>query len=338
MRKFLIGFRTSIKVAALLVVSMIIIFTVAMCVYKPIYSVTLDGEMIGYSKDRAALQTKINDYMYNGQGDVAFIQIDKMPEYSLCFLKRGIETNDEEIYEKVISTGVEYYKYYALTVNNEEKLYVETFGAAEEIVNDLKDKNSNNLDSLAIQEKWEREKKEFTDRETAVAALFEEKRVVAVAETNDTNNSSEKSSKSSSSSSNGKVSKAKIGKGYKSAGINFIRPVSGSVSSRYGPRWGTTHKGTDIAAPTGTPIKASAAGTVTFAGEYSTYGKLVIISHGNGVQTYYGHCSVLNVKEGQKVSSGQVIAKVGSTGNATGPHLHFEIRINGVAYNAELYI
>ena len=333
MRRFLIGLRTSIKIVALLVVSMIIIFTVAMCVYKPIYSVTLDGEMIGYSRDRATLQTKINDYMKEGQGDVAFIQIDKMPEYKLCFLKRGVETNDEEIYEKVISTGRAYYKCYALTVNNEEKLYVENFGAAEEIVNALKDKNSNNLDRLAIQEKWDTEKKTFTDKDTAVSALFEEKVVVAaINEPKDTTKST------SSGTSNGKVSRAKIGKGYKSAGINFIRPVSGTVSSRYGPRWGTTHKGTDIAAATGTPIKASAAGTVTFSGEYSTYGKLVIISHGNGVQTYYGHCSVLNVKEGQKVSSGQVIAKVGSTGNASGPHVHFEIRINGVAYNAELYI
>lgn len=336
MRRFLIGLRTSIKVVALLVVSMIIIFTVAMCVYKPIYSVTLDGEMIGYSKDRAALQTKINDYTQKGQGDVAFIQIDEMPEYQLCFLKRGIETNDEEIYEKVISTGRAYYKCYALTVNNEEKLYVENFGAAEEIVNALKDKNSNNLDRLAIQEKWDTEKKTFTDKDTAVSALFEEKIVVAAA--NEVKDTSKSSSSETSSSSSGKVSKAKIGKGYKSAGINFIRPVSGTVSSRYGPRWGTTHKGTDIAASTGTPIKAAAAGTVTFSGKYSTYGNLVIISHGNGVQTYYGHCSVLNVKEGQKVSSGQVIAKVGSTGNATGPHLHFEIRINGVSYNAELYI
>ncbi len=336
MRRFLIGLRTSIKIVALLVVSMVIIFTIAMCVYKPIYSVTLNGEMIGYSRDRATLQTKINDYTQKGQGDVAFIQIDEMPEYKLCFLKRGIETNDEEIYEKVISTGEAYYKYYALTINGEEKLYVETFSDAQEVVDALKDKNSNNLDRLGIKESWATEKKEYTNKDTAVSALFEEKIVVAAA--NEVKDTSKPSASETSSKSNGKVTKAKIGKGYKSAGINFIRPVSGTVSSRYGPRWGTTHKGTDIAASTGTPIKAAAAGTVTFSGKYSTYGNLVIISHGNGVQTYYGHCSVLNVKEGQKVSSGQVIAKVGSTGNATGPHLHFEIRINGVSYNAELYI
>ncbi len=272
----------------------------------------------------------------DGSDDAAFIQIDIMPEYKLCFLKRGVETNDEEIYEKVISTGRSYYRCYALTINNEEKLYVENFGAAEEIVNALKDKNSNNLDKLAIQEKWDTEKKTYTDKDTAVSSLFEEKIVVAAI--NEPKDTSTSTSSGTSSSSSGKVTRAKIGKGYKSAGINFIRPVSGTVTSRYGPRWGTTHKGTDIAAATGTPIKAAAAGTVTFSGEYSTYGKLVIISHGNGVQTYYGHCSVLNVKEGQKVSSGQLIAKVGSTGNASGPHLHFEIRINGVSYNAELYI
>lgn len=321
MRKFLIGLRTSIKLVALFAVSLIIIFTVAMCVYKPIYSVSLNGELVGYSKDKAALQAKILDYVENGdEGDVAFVKINNMPEYKLCFLKRGIETNDDEIYEKVVSTGTAYYKYYALLVNNEEKLYVETFENAENIVNKLKEKESNNINQLSISEKWGTEKKEFTDNETAVSKLYEDKKVVIA----------QARSKG--------VTRAKVGKGYKSAGINFIKPVIGTTTSRYGPRWGTTHRGTDIAASTGTPIKAAAAGTVTFSGKYSTYGNLIIISHGNGVQTYYGHCSALIAKVGDCVTQGQLIAKVGATGNASGPHLHFEIRINDVAYNAELYI
>ena len=128
MKKLLVRLRTSIKAIVLFVISSIIIFGIAMCVYKPIYSVSLNGEMIGYSSDRTALQSKILDYIENGNEDnVAFVQIDNMPEYKLCFLKRGIETSDEEIYQKVIETGTTYYKYYALAVSNEEKLRIRKY-------------------------------------------------------------------------------------------------------------------------------------------------------------------------------------------------------------------
>lgn len=179
MRKFIIGLRTSIKILALFIVSCLIVFTIVICIYKPIYSVSLNGEMIGYSQDKAKLQSRILDYIENGDGDnVAFVQIDEMPEYNLCFLKRGIETNDEEIFQKVIAGGEPYYKYYALALNNEEKLYVATFEAAEEVVNGLKEKNSNNVDNLSIVEKYVSEKKELTDTETAISKLYEEKKVV----------------------------------------------------------------------------------------------------------------------------------------------------------------
>ncbi len=326
MRKFIIGLRTSIKVIVLFVVSLIVIFTIAMCVYKPIYSVTLNGEMIGYSEDKAALQARILEYVENGNEDnVAFVQIDSMPEYNLCFLKRGIETNDEEIYEQVISAGITYYRYYAILVDNEEKLYVASFDEAESVVDGLKEKNSNNVDGLSIVEKYVTEKCEVTDTETAISSLYEEKKTTTttVATTSSTSG----------------VTTAKVGSGYKETGISFIKPVNGTISSRFGSRWGTTHKGTDYAAPTGTSIYAAAAGTVTFAGwGGSSYGYLVIISHGNGVQTYYAHCSSVLTTVGATVAQGDLIAKVGATGNATGSHLHFEIRIDGVAYNAEYYV
>ena len=98
------------------------------------------------------------------------------------------------------------------------------------------------------------------------------------------------------------------------------------------------HTGLDIGAPTGTPIKAAASGTVTFAGVKKSYGYMVVISHGDGIETYYGHCSKLYVTAGEKVSQGEVIAAVGSTGNSTGPHLHLEVRVNGVAYNPQNYV
>ena len=101
------------------------------------------------------------------------------------------------------------------------------------------------------------------------------------------------------------------------------------VSSGFGTRWGRLHRGVDLALAQGSPIYAADSGTVYFAGDGGGYGNLVKVDHGNGMQTYYAHCSSLLVTSGQKVSRGEKIALTGSTGNSTGPHLHFEVIING---------
>ena len=119
---------------------------------------------------------------------------------------------------------------------------------------------------------------------------------------------------------------------------SFIRPVNVPISSRYGYRWGRRHLGDDYAAAVGTPIKASDGGTVVTAGWYYGYGLTVIINHGGGVKTLYGHCSRLNVSVGDKVFQGQNIAAVGNTGNSTGPHCHFEIIVNGSHVDPSLYV
>ena len=124
----------------------------------------------------------------------------------------------------------------------------------------------------------------------------------------------------------------------------FRWPTSGRITSYFGGRsspggiGSTNHKGIDIAAPKGTPVYASDGGTVTYAGWMSGYGYLVRIDHGNGYVTYYGHNSSLLVSVGQHVYKGQQIARVGSTGNSTGNHCHFEIRYNGVAKNPLNYL
>ena len=126
-----------------------------------------------------------------------------------------------------------------------------------------------------------------------------------------------------------------------SLGISLIRPVSGIITSRFGAGSRirrSSHTGLDIATSTGTPIQAAASGTVTFSGYKGSYGNMIVITHSNGVQTYYGHCSKLYVSAGTTVSQGQTIAAVGSTGNSTGPHLHLEVRVNGVAYNPQNYV
>lgn len=121
----------------------------------------------------------------------------------------------------------------------------------------------------------------------------------------------------------------------------FARPYYGTITARFGSRgsrWASTHTGIDYAGRTGDPIKAADGGTVTYAGWNGSYGKMVKISHGNGMETWYAHMSSISVKSGQKVAKGATIGKIGSTGNSSGPHLHFEVRKNGVAKNPSNYV
>ena len=336
MRKLLVKIRTSLKFLILVCVATFLIIGAVAIIYKPIYSVSLNGELIGYCKDKSELQKRISDYVENGNGDnenLAFISIEQMPTYKLCLLKRGVTTNDDEIFEKVKNTGVAYYKYFAILDDEEEKAYVSKFEEAEAIVDKLKDKKSNNIDDISIIEKYETELKDFSSEDDVVSKLYE-KKVVKVAKT-------ETSTNTSSSSGTLKMSKG-TSSGSPDIGINLIKPITGTITSRFSSvsrvRSYVPHTGLDIAAPSGTSVKAAASGTVAYSGWKGDYGKLVVISHGNGVQTYYGHCSKLYVSVGDKVSQGDKISAVGSTGNSTGPHLHLEVRVNGVAYNPQNYV
>lgn len=250
-----------------------------------------------------------------------------LPNYKLCLLRKDVITNDEEIFQKVKAKGIPYYRYYAIAEGEEEKLYVSNFEEAEKIVNGLKEKNSSNIEKISIIEKYEENTQDFIDTEEAVAKLYTEPvKKVNVAKTKTT----------------GKVNTSlKTSGGKADIGMSLVRPISGVITSRFGVRSNlrkSSHTGLDIAASTGTQIGAAASGTVTFSGRKGSYGNMIVITHDNGVQTYYAHCSALYVSAGTSVSQGQTIAAVGSTGNSTGPHLHLEVRVNGVAYNPQNYV
>lgn len=331
LKKLLLHTRRSIKMLILILLSIFLIIGLVVLFYRPTYKVYINGEQVGYTENKSKLQAKINDYIENGDSsNVAYVQVDNLPEYEMCLLKKGETANDDEIFEKIKSQGIPYYRYYAILENQEEKLYVSNFTEAETVVNNLKEKESNNIDNITIAEKYDTELKDFISAEEAVAKLYVEKpkQEIKVA--------SSKSSKS------GYVNTSTAISGKKaSLGISLIRPVSGVITSRFAASSrirSSSHTGLDIATSTGTPIKAAASGKVTFSGTKGSYGKMVVINHSNGVQTYYAHCSKLYVSVGEQVAQGQTIAAVGSTGNSTGPHLHLEIRINGVAYNPQNYV
>lgn len=240
------------------------------------------------------------------------------------FIEKDNQANDEEIFEKVKNSGTTYYEYYAIVVSNEEKYYVGTKDEAEAIINELKSKKSTNINKIAYTQVHSTEMKEFTEKDKVVTALYVKPVVVAT--------SAYATYKGQKIASTETPSSAVLG-------IGLIRPVSGIITSRFGQRASGKHTGLDIATSTGTTIVAAAAGTVTYSGNNGGgLGNFIKISHGNGVETVYGHCSKLYVTTGQTVAQGEAIAAVGSTGNSTGPHLHLEIRVNGVRQNPQIYL
>ena len=310
-------------------------------IYRPTYGVYLKGELIGYTNDKVTLQNKINSYVSSGDGsNIAFVDMDELPVYKSTMLKKDVDTNDDEIYDTVIASGTKYYKYYAITDDNEEKANLLTFADAEKAVNQLKDDDSANADDLGIVEKYDtkevvgpgvevpEEKKDSVIKTTTVDDAVEEIYV-------------EKVYYSYSSYENIGVVIAGGTPVSTDLGVSLIKPVSGIISSRYGWRARDNHPGLDIAAPEGTAIKAAAAGTVTASGYtdgYEGYGNIVVVQSTGSLAIRYGHCSRVYVRVGEHVEQGQVIAAVGSTGYSTGPHLHFEIRYNGYTIDPQNYV
>ncbi len=334
LKKLTVQVKKTIKFIILLIISVFLILGAFIFLYKPTYSVSINGQQVGYTDNKGKLQQKINDYIEKGDSEnVAFVQMENLPEYKLCLLKKDVVTNDDEIFEQIKQAGTSYYRYYAIAENDEEKVYVTNFEEAENIINELKTKESTNINDISIVEKYETETKNFENVETAVASLYKEAPKV---------NPAEVAKVASNVKTGGTVNTStKVLGGKADIGINLIRPISGVITSRFGVSSrvrSSAHTGLDISAAIGTPIKAAAAGTVSFAGNKGSFGKMIAINHGNGVQTYYCHCSALYASVGQSVAQGEVISAVGSTGNSTGPHLHLEVRINGTPYNPQNYV
>jgi len=330
LKNAIIYLRTWFKFTILLFVGAVIICFLIFVVYKPMYSVTLNGEFLGYTSDKSYLQSKINEYTKSGDNqNVAFIEIDSFPEYQICLLKKGLTANDDEILAHVFETGTPYYKYYAVMESGVEKCYVSNYTEAESIINGLKEKNSDNRDNITYMVKYDVQSSEFTDTETAIASLYKEPPV---------------NTKEPSVTSTGRNTVV-----YKNSTLGLAsiqQPISGRLTSRFAENSrirSSSHTGLDIAAPKGTPVYPITSGKVTYSGRKGSYGNLVIVSHGKNssgqaIESWYAHNTKLNVNVGDSVNENTVISNVGSTGNSTGPHLHLEIRINGTPVNPQNYL
>lgn len=281
--------------------------------YKPMYEVKISGEQVGYLETKSALDEVIEENIETYSSKIIDnVELTESPELQLKLVEKNQESNESEITAALQKELDITYKSYEIIYNDEVIDSVDSMEKAEQIVNEIKEKNSDI--ELTINKKVTKNIEEITTN------------TVEVAKENI-------------------IKKLGLDELEAISDINGIKiatlPVTGSISSRYGVSSKirvSTHTGLDIAASRGTPIKAIADGTVTFASYSGSYGNLVKIDHGNGVESWYAHASKINVKVGQEIKAGDIIATVGSTGNSTGPHLHLEIRINGNHVNPQKYI
>ena len=291
------------------------------------YKVKISGEEVGYIQDKISFEENVKESIIeNATKNIDTIDLKEIPEYELKLVDRTLKTNEDEISENMQEEAIITYKYYEIAFNNETVNSVNTEEEAEELVNNIKQENNNQELNLTIIEKYTDNSEQVNTDELQVAKTEVQTKI----------NEKEEEDKKQ------KEEEERINS---MPNVNGIRlaytPINGSITSRYGVSSRlrkSTHTGLDIAAPTGTIIKAVAEGTVTCASYNGAYGNLVKIEHGNGVETWYAHTSKMYVTPGQEVKAGDVIALVGSTGNSTGPHLHLEIRINGEHVNPQEYL
>ena len=296
--------------------------------FKPIYQVSISGEEVGYIESKTELEDNVKQTINENNENVDSVKITIEPEYELKLVNRTIETNEEEVASAITKDMIVTYKYYEIALNESVIDTVSTIEDAEELINEIKENKQEELEqnniNLTVTEKYTEEKVETSTIEIARVNLNSKV---------DTAIEEEKARKEEEE----RIKNMPDVNGIKLA----TAPITGTITSRYGVSSSirsSRHTGLDIAATKGTPIKVVADGTVTFARYNGSYGYLVKVNHGNGVETWYAHTSKMYVTVGQEVKAGDIIALVGSTGNSTGPHLHFEIRINGEHVNPQNYL
>ena len=304
------------KILNITLISIGFIIALILIKYKPMYEVKISGEKIGYIENKKAINETIKNNIENyNKKTIEKIELEETPEYELKLVERTQKENESEVIVTLQNELEITYKYYEIAYDNENVEKVEDKETAEKLVEDIKKLSSEEI-KLEVNEKTTNNVQELNTNTIEVAEQNLIKKLDLKTEENT-----------------------------EITNINGIKiatiPVSGTISSRYGVSSSirsSRHTGLDIAASKGTQIKVVADGTVISAEYSGSYGYLVKVDHGNSVETWYAHTSKMYVTKGEKVKAGDVIALVGSTGNSTGPHLHFEIRINGEHVNPQNYL
>ena len=309
------------KILNIALLGLALIVGIILIKYQPMYSVEISGEKVGYLKNKEDFNKTINkEILESDEQNVDFVSINVTPQYKIKLVNRNEATSEDIILSKLKENITVTYKFYEIALNDTVKTYVNTLEEATNVVNEIKEEYNGNKEELNLQiiEKYTENKEEAKTDSIEIAKSNLNKKIDEQIEKEEENTI---------------------------ATINGIKiaakPVNGIITSRYGEsssRRRSTHTGLDIACKTGTPIKVVSDGKVTFAGKKGSYGNLVKVEHGNGIETWYAHCYKITTSVGTNVKAGDIIATVGSTGNSTGSHLHLEIRINGETINPQKYL
>ena len=307
---------------SLVLICSAVVFTL-LNTYKPVVKAYINGEYIGYFASEQQFDEVYNQLVTEKQNIDPNVKtyLESEPTFETSYVKNTLLA-EQNVYTNLRAQVKTEYTIYNVTVDGEEKMTFSSKDDAEKYSDDLKTEVSKL--EVAINEEKVDELGEITTVERADAIL---KDIVDRTKP---------------------VETPKVTITYPvyvpTIGATSV-PATGSgvwptVERRINCHWMgyTGHTGTDIGGAIGTAIYAYRSGTVTFSGWGNGYGKYVVINHGDGMTTYYAHCSELLVTAGEQVTEGQMIAKIGMTGYTTGPHLHFEIRYNGVPVNAYPYI
>ena len=313
-----------IRLINIVAIALFIIMVIVLLKFNFVCEVSIAGESVGYIANKDEFTSKVDEILNKEEEAKLFTTIENMPEYKLKLVDKSENTNEDVILAKLEESAETTYKLYAVTLDGEEKTVLANLEDAEKLVDEMTEKYEDDVDlDIGIVDVITTDKEDESTVKVAKADLKEniETKIEKV---------------------EAEIAKQKEIESHTVQGVYLeATPVSGIITSRFGNRESIRsygHTGLDIAAPAGTPIKAAADGTVTFSGYSGGYGYVVKMSHGNGIETYYGHCSALYVSAGEKVEAGDIIAAVGSTGNSTGNHLHFEVRVNGNEVNPQNYL
>jgi len=294
-------------------------------IYTPTYRAKINDSIVGYFKTEAEFD-EIFEVIANekkADGVEVKVYLESDPVYELSYVRKSVLDN-QNLYTEVRDIAKAEYTIYNVVVKDKTEMTFTSKESAENYVNDLK----KNTKGVTIEVKSEKvaELNNITDAEKAKTIyndLVSRYRPVVKKKVYNTTSGGTGNYKGTSSniSSNANVN-------------GGIKPASGIYTQYYSG----SHRGIDIANKIGTPIYAYKAGTVIYAKWQNGYGYLVKVQHEGNVVTYYAHLSAFNVKEGDSVAAGQQVGEMGSTGWSTGPHLHFEIRVNNVPINPYPYI
>ena len=316
-------------------ISLVMIFTAVyltvLNTYKPAVKTYINGEFIGYFSDEQQFDEVYNDLVAEKQNidENVKVYLESEPTFEQSYIRDSL-LEEQNVYTNLRAEIKTEYTIYELVVDGEKQMTFTAEDQAEDYINQLKAEVSDINANIEVEKVSELEDVTSTERaDDILAGIVDRNKPVEIPKEEEepqTTNTTQYTA----SVYNGTVASV-------ADGTKVWPTVYSRINCDYLGYYG--HNGVDIGGASGTPIYAYMGGTVTFSGWDTTgYGNCVKISHGNGIVTIYAHCSALYVSAGQQVSAGQTIAGIGMTGWATGNHLHFEVRVNGVPVNPWIYL